>query len=358
MKLPRALRAALPALLIAAAVPRARAQGVVLNAKGEALPAKRVRALLVFQERGTLSRASNAPNRQDLLVEMELAEPAPEGAVWVLSCLAEGASARPRSAGALDEVSAFWRERAVAAPGKAWPAGAGGASLKFSKPMDAAGLRGFLADRKMSAQNGAYPLPERQGRDKWAYFAVEVPAGARRIGPAQVTCYTLAARYPGALGAKPGKEDSWELAPTELMVLHSHFINVADNPWGLAELGLAEHYRDPGTLQKGRPLWFVPPPEKPGEARPPGRVRGDGGQMLAAEKFVASLGAAKSLYLTAVSGQARCASRSDLDFKIYSHYPSAVESTGTWSSLMWLGISLLALVLLARLLLKRKGFAQ
>ena len=80
--------------------------------------------------------------------------------------------------------------------------------------------------------------------------------------------------------------------------------------------------------------------------------------MPATEKFVESLGAAKSLFLTTVSGGARCAGRSDLDFKIYSHYPSAVESTGTWSSLIWLGVSLLALVLLARFLLKRKGFAQ
>lgn len=356
MKLPKALRAALPVLLlIAAAAPGARAQGVVLDAKGQVLPARRVRALLVFQERGVLAHTANAPNRQDLLVEVELAEPAPQGAVWVLSCIAEGASARPRSAEPLDEVSAFWRGAAVAAPGKAWPAGAGGAELKFGKPMDAAGLRGFLADRKMS---GEYPLPERKGRDKWAYFTAEVPAGARRIGPAQITCYTLAARYPGALGAKRGEEKSWELAPTELMLLHSHFINVADNPWGLAALGFKEHYRDPGTLQKGRPLWFAPPPEKPGEARAPGRIRGEAGQMPATAKFVESLGAAKNLFLTAVSGEARSAERSDLDIKIYSHYPSAVESTGTWSSFLWLGASLLALVLLARLLLKRKGFAQ
>jgi len=357
VRFPTPVRAAVLALLIAAAAARgARAQGVVLAPGGKALPVKRVRALLVFQERGLLGRTSNAPNRQDLLVELELAEPAPQGAVWILCCLAEGAAARPRGAEPLDEVSAFWRKNAVAASGKAWPAGTDSAALKFGKPMTEADLGAFLAERKISTDKSR--LPERGEPGKWVYFAAELPAGATRVGPGQVTCHTLAAGYPGALGAERSGEKSWGLAPTELMVLHSHFINVTDNPWGLAELGFTEHYRDPGTLQEGKPLWHVPAPKKPGGKVKPGRIHGHAGEMPATGEFVESLGAAKSLFLTAVSGQPRCAGRSELDFKIYSHYPSAVETTGTGTGFIWLGVCLVALVLLARFLLKRKGFAQ
>jgi hypothetical protein len=356
-------RAALLVLTLAAAgAGRVRAQGVVLSPEGKPLPVRRVRALLAFQERGSLSYVANQPNRQDLLVQLELAAPAPKDSVWVLACPAESSSARWGNAAVLDEVGAYWRAGAGAEAGEPWPADGtrpGTTSLSVHGPLDADEAAELLAARGVKPEGIAARLPRRRGDLEWTCFVAEVPAEATRVGPARLTFQSLSAIYPGAIGAVEVEEGTWSLAPLELMVLHSHFINVDDNPWGLeAGLGLLERYRDPGTLKKGSPLWDAEDPKYHGGKYGPPRIRPDAGDMPATARFAESCGAEFDLFLTVVEGRAARPRRAELDFRVYSHYPSAVEPVGQPTAFIVLAASLVVMVLLTGFLLKRKGFVD
>jgi hypothetical protein len=317
-----------------------------------------MRALLVFQERGRLAYTSNEPNRQDLLLEMELATPAPEGARWVIACPPDGANALPGRGGVLDEVAGFWRKESKAEEpaAAAWPAERGAARVTFGKSMKLGALQELLGAAGLAPGEELLTRLNGQSLHNWVFFVAPVPAGARFLGPVQITFQPLAARYPGALGARRERNGPWRLPPLELMVLHSHFINVHDNLYGLDyALGLRKKYQDPGTLKKGRPLWEVPRPKKPGERPGPGSISAEG--MPATGEFVASLGAARNLRLTVVEGRPRCSDREGLDFKIYSHYPSAVDPVGNRTAFIALGACLVVTVVLIRFLLRRRGLA-
>jgi hypothetical protein len=354
---PGTLGAGLAAALFLAALPsRARAQGVVLSRKGRPLPVKRIRALLVFQERAELAHHVNEPNRQDLLVELELARPAPAGALWAVAAPREGLGLMPGRSRVLEELAGHWRRGAEVLAGEPWPGKEASAPAAFGKQMDLAGFKQLLVDRGAKLDPDTASLLEAEEMAGRAFFAAEVPAGARRLGPVHIRGHSRAARYPGALGARRGADGRWSLPPMELMLLHSHFINVADNPWGLRDtLGLRKRYQDEGTLEKGKPLWAVPPPKR-GRPLEPGTLSVRG--LPAVAEFAGSLGAAGSLFLTVVEGQPARAERPELDFQIYSHYPSAVEPTSRWTGLIALGASMVVLVVLARFLFKRKGLVQ
>jgi hypothetical protein len=329
--------------LLAPAGGEARAQGVVLGPDGRVLAVVRARALLVFQERALLCYSANEPNRQDLLVELELAAPAPAGARWVLAAPGEAAAARPGDRAAVEEVAAYWTSRTAGQTPSPWPAGEP-AALAFAE----------LRREELPAELRA-ALPER-----WRAFAATLPEGARRLGPAQLSCQPLVALYPGALGAAPGGEApgaGWSLAETELMVLHSHFINVDDNTRGLGPaLGLGKRFQDEGVLADGRPLWRAPDPRRD----PPGAVAGPSGPGLeAAARLLNATGATDSLWLTVVAGRPAAARRGALDAEILSHYPSAVEPHGAGRSLAILGGTVLGVLVLATLLLaRRRSFAS
>ncbi len=333
------------------------AQGVVLSAKGQPLPIRRVRALLVFQERGLVGIQANEPNRQSLLVELELREPAPRGALWVLSCPPEDGSASGGRGAVLEEVSGYWRGSAKLPEKDPWPARESPGKLRFAEHRDFAALKTMLESREMALPVELLKLLGEERTSRWRFFTTELREGVLRAGPAHLRYQPLAASYPGAIGAARQTGQRWWLPPTELMVLHSHFINVNDNVWGLEEgVGLRKRYQDPGTLENGKPLWSVPLVIRAGQELEPGVMTVK--DMPAAAEFVKRLGPPDSLFLTVVEGRPSREDRSGLDFPVYSHYPSAVEPTGLWTAFISLGICLGGGVLLARVMLKKKGFLE
>lgn len=368
--------ALLAALLACAAAGRARAQGVVLGPDGKPLAIKRVRALILFQERGAFPRTSREPNRQDLLVEIELAAPAPEGALWVLTYPSRAARYRPNASygAAIEEVAAFWRREKNVPEEEPWPArpiaeipgspGAFGTPSVLPRAVPIVSYAGLETVRKKLARcdAGILQILEERSKAGWETLAMELAAGRTRTFPKRLVLDPLVAVYPGALGAGREKIDgrrAWRLPPLELMVLHPHFLNVKDNRTGLGPaLGLLERYRDPGTLRRGTPLWLVPPARKPGGKPGPGRISRGRSSFPALEKLIRSAGISHSLFLTVVTGRPARLERSALDFRIRSHYPSAVETTGTTAGFAWLVACLAAFVVLMGFLLKRKGFAQ
>jgi hypothetical protein len=195
----------------------------------------------------------------------------------------------------------------------------------------------------------------------WKVFSTQLPEGAVRIGPVQLTCQPLVAVYPGALGAESagppedGGEPVWCLAGTELMVLHSHFINVSDNSKGVEPLvGLHKLYQDEGVLADGKPLWNVPP-VRPGEAVPAGRPGAPGMEAFAA--LVGTLGTEDPLWLTVVEGRPRSSRRATLDLQVLSHYPSAVEPLGAGRSFLTFAATVLGFLILATVLLRKRRLA-
>jgi hypothetical protein len=355
-------------LLVGAWAAPAAAQGLVLGKDSAPLPAARVRALLVFQELGGFANpnARAADNCEDLLVELELAAPAPEGAVWVLSAPGR-AEARPGAAGALDELSALWREwpatagevGAVATPPERWTRfQAKEGSAAFSEPLDLAALRERLKGRGLELPPQPAADAERQAAEGWSFFLAEVPAGWTRLC-AHLKFKSVVARYPGALGARSsigpmGPIGPIGLPPLELMVLHSHFINVDDNAVNSLQprLGLGRVYQDSGTLRAGGQLWA-----KPAESRP-GPVRDSAERLKAAAEFVAAAAPEGRFFLTVVAGAPASVERARLDFFIYSHYPSGMDPLPPRSAFLWLGAVSVGLLIMAVWLLKRKGFAE
>jgi hypothetical protein len=357
--LPRFTGAALCAALFCVLLPgSARAQGVVLSAEGQPLPIRRVRALLVFQERGMIGLQTNEPNRQSLLIELELQEPAPRGALWILTCPPEDGAAQGGRESVLDELSGYWRGSTRLPEKDPWPAKKKSVPrLQFAEHKDFAALKTMLASRKMTPPAELLELLGSRRTAEWRFFSAQLRVGVLRAGPAHLRHQPLAASYPGAIGAARQTGERWWLPPTELMVLHSHFINVNDNMWGLEEgVGLRKRYQDPGTLEKGKPLWSVPVITRAGQKLEPGVMTVK--DMPATEKFVKLLGPLEALFLTVVEGRPSRTDRAGLDFPVYSHYPSAVDPTGLWTGFITLGICLLGVVLLARVMLKKKGFLE
>jgi hypothetical protein len=344
-------------LLLAVLPARARAQGVVLGPAGRPVGLRRVRALLVFQERGLLASQSNRPNRQDLLVELELEEPAPAGCRWVLACPPQGCGAAAADPAVLEELSGYWRGSVKLPQKDPWPPLPGGARPEFGPALDSAGLRALLTGRGIRPGADTERLISARGKDAPKYFVTSLPPGARRTGVAHLRSEPLAAVYPGALGARQVAGRRWWLPPTELMVLHTHFINVDDNAWGLKQgYGLDRVYQDPGTLKEGRPLWQATrralPDRRPGE----GQLAVS--DMPAVLSLIRRAGPTRSLRLTVLEGRPSNSEAGKLDFPVYSHYPSAVEPAGSWRGPITLGISLVGMVVLARILLGRKGLVQ
>ncbi len=353
----------------------AAAQGVVL-APGSAPPAvERVRALLVFQDFGGFGdlRARAADNREDLLVEVELAAPAPGGAAWVLSAPGQ-ASARPGDPAVLEEMSAYWRrarrnqvplvvgEPPLAPAPPLWPepeaeAASSPDHAEVSGPMDSSALKESLESRGIALPGTADRTIARQAAAGWSFFLAEVPAGARRIA-VHLSFKSEIAFYPGALGADGsigpiGRMGPVNLPPLELMVLHPHFVNVDDNSAGLKpRLGLLKVYQDSGTLQDGGQLWADPAGSRTGP------VRDSVGELRAVAGFMTAAAPEGRLFLTALAGAPGAEKAEDLDFGIRSHYPSAVETLPAGRSLAWLAAVSVLLVVLAGWLLKKKGFAQ
>ncbi len=180
-----------------------------------------------------------------------------------------------------------------------------------------------------------------------------------RLGPVRLTCHPLIAIYPGALGATRTEKGEWGLPRVELMLLHSHFVNVDDNPWGLTPaLGLEMLYRDPGPIKGGSPLWDVPARDFPGQPLKPGKIHAEAGDMPATAALAESVGAREDLFLTALAGTPTSQDRASLDVSIYSHYPSGVEVVGRGRALITLVITLVVIVALATFLLKRKEIAD
>ncbi|HOX07230.1 MAG TPA: hypothetical protein PK280_12570 [Planctomycetota bacterium] len=369
----RALAAGAGLLLVLAAAVPARAQGVVLGTSGAQLPFERVRALLVFQELGLVSdqRARASDNVEDLLVEIRLAAPAPAGAVWVLAA-PRGASVRPGIPAVLDETSAHWRAwrpaaGAASAPimDSPWPpSSAEGIPGKFAGPMELPALESMLRDRGEALPAGTRAVAVAEAAEGWRFFLAEVPSGSERLS-AHLRFNAEVAMYPGALGAVAAAEAGGEagrggggagqcgLPPLELMVLHSHFLNVDDNVVGLAgRLGLAKVYQDPGTLQDGGHLWADPAWSRPGP------VLESAGKLKASAGFMAEAAPKGLFFMTVVAGAPRCAAPARLDFRIFSHYPSGVDPLPSGRSALWLAALSAVLVVLAVWLLKRKGFAE
>jgi hypothetical protein len=331
---------ALALALLAGRAGDARAQGVVLDARDRPLPVARVRALLVFQERTLLNLADSRPNRQDLLLELELAGPAPAGARWFVARPETGGAAGPGPRLPLEEVAAYWRSRAGLPAAAAWPEPAP-APPEF-RLLPAAGLPGELRGR----------LPR-----GWTVFCAEVPEGCRRLGPALLGGAPLVALYPGALGATPPEAAGarWTLPATELMVLHSHFINVDDNVRGVSRaLGLERRYQDEGVLAEGRSFWRLPR-RGPDGSRPAGSLAGPG--MEATAGLLASLATDAPLWLTVVEGRPAAPDASALDFRIVSHYPSAIDTTEPRLGFVALGVTTAIVMVLAAVLLKRRQLA-
>jgi len=345
------------ALLLATLSDDARAQGVVLAPDGKPLRVSRARALLVFQERALLEHHANEPNRQDLLVELELSEPAPAGCVWVLACPPAEGEAFAGSNAVVSELSGYWRGSVKLPEKDPWPEKKNGTALRFGAALDATGLLTALKERGIAPASSVRDMISADRVKKWRFFVASISRGERRPGAAHLKFQPLAAVYPAAIGARQQTGERWWLPPTELMVLHTHFINVNDNPWGLERgVGLHKQYQDLGTLEEGRPLWHVPRIRRLGQKREPGTMTVK--NLPAVAGFVGRLGAARSLYLTVVEGRPSRSDRAGLDFPIYSHYPSAVEPTESWTAWITLGICLVGVVLLATVLLRRKGFVE
>jgi hypothetical protein len=198
-------------------------------------------------------------------------------------------------------------------------------------------------------------LTRAQAERGWRFFLAEVPAGAQRLA-AHLTWNSEIALYPGALGASSGSSDrgrEWRLPPTELMVLHPHFLNLDDNTAGLTPgVGLARAYQDAGTLQDGGQLWACPAESRAGP------VRESAAHLRSVAAFVAAAAPQGRFFLTVVSGTPAAPDRADLDVAIRSHYPSAVEPLPAGRSFLVLaGVSLVLLVL-AGWLLKRRELAS
>ncbi len=354
----RVTRAALcAALLLATLGGGAHAQGLVLAPGGKPVRVSRVRALLVFQERGLIERQGNEPNRQDLLIELELVEPAPAGCVWILAGPPSDAVAMSKPGRILAELAGYWRGSVKLPEKDAWPEQKQKTKLKFSTPLDAAGLQAELKARGIPLASDLKEMINAGRVAEWKFFVADLSAGERRVGAAHLKFQPLAAIYPGAIGSRQEMGERWWLPVTELMVLHTHFINVNDNPWGLQEgVGLHKQYQDLGTLDEGRPLWYVPRIRSPGQKREAGTMTVK--DIPAAAEFVKWLGPADSLYLTVVEGQPSRSNRTGLDFPVYSHYPSAVEPTSRWTAFVTLAICLVGVVVLATVLLRKKGFVE
>jgi len=338
-------------LLAGAAAQPARAQGVVLDKDSRPLAVKRARALLVFQELGGFSRpeARAEDNPEELLVEIELCEVAPAGAVWRLAA-PRGARGRPASAAVLDELSAYWRAGAAqAGEPEAWP-------TPCAVELGPEGDLEFLKTLELRFDGPTWKLLAEQAAANWRFHGGPVPQGARAL-LARISFRSACALYPGALGATgagSAQRPAWELPPTEIMVLHSHFINVDDNTGGLAlRLGLRRAWQDGESLSDAR-AWAHPEKARAGRLRDAAAA----GRLAATVGLMQELAPDAHFLLTVVGGAPRAAERRALDFTIYSHYPTAVEPLPVGRSLLWLGGLLLLVVLLGAFLLKRKGFAS
>ena len=332
----------------------ASAQGVVLAPDGKPLRVNRVRALIVFQELGGFGHVQQQPNREDLLIELELAEKAPTGAVWLLAAPGKP-TVRPAAAAALDEVAKWWRAASAGPAAEAWPpASAGGSPVPpiFGAPEGAP--RDFLNARGIALDAAAEALLAELAAAGWGFAAADVPAGERRL-TAHLSFTSVCALFPGALGASPGGDGgrgAWKLPPLELMVLHNHFINVDDNPGGLsAKVGLSRLYQDEGTLVDAH-LWADPRKDRVG------RVRDAAANLGEAAGFVGRISPAGRFLLTVVGGEPVAPARKALDFTIFSHYPTAVDPLPPGRSALWLLGTLVVVVILTAVLLRRRGLAQ
>jgi hypothetical protein len=251
----------------------------------------------------------------------------------------------------LDELSAYWRAGAAEAGEEAaWPA-ASAVELGPACDLD------FLKTLELKLDEPTWKLLADQAAAKWRFYSAPVPEGARAL-VAHLSFRGVCALYPGALGAAGfgggAQRPAWELPPTELMVLHSHFLNVDDNEVGLARrLGLRRAWQDGESLSDAR-VWAHPEKARPGRLGDAAAA----GRLAAAVGLLQELAPDAPLLLTVLTGAPRAAERRALDFTIYSHYPTAVEPLPVGRSLLWLGGLLLLVVLLGAFLLKRKGFAS
>jgi hypothetical protein len=320
----------------------ARGQGIVLSKEGKPLTVKRARVLLIFQDRGILGEYSNRPNREDLFVQLELAAPAPDGARWYIAFPPGGALAKPASTKPIEEVSSYWRQEREVPLKRPWPTVDDGVTIKLRKDKSPPQI---IKDN-LSAD--------------WEVFSGLLPEGCLVTPAAYLHLEPLIVTYPGRLGAIEIEGDAgeklWCLAPTDFMILHSHFVNVDDNSKGTeARLLLKKIYQDKGTLAEGSPLWFVAP-ANPGMKRDPGLVLS--GRLPETEKMIKGLDARRSLWLTVLSGSATRPSRAELDFRITSHFPSAIEPRPPWAFFLVFGGCCLVLVFGAHFLLRRKGMLE
>jgi hypothetical protein len=300
--------------------------------------------------------AKGEDNPEEFLVELELDQPAPAGAVWLLAAPGEAVARSAPDNGTLYEVGGYWRTGTREKPSwVTWPECLAPPPLEFTKPLDLAGLREFLRGRNLALDASTDALVAAEAATGWRFFAALPPSGAPRLA-GRLTFKSVCALYPGALGAEAlqgSTQPAWRLPPVELMILHSHFINVDDNTAGLKpRFGLERVYQDDGAFAGGGGLWGRPAEDRPG------RLRDSAGSLAAAAALVQAVAPAGRFHLTVLAGSPRAAQRRDLDFLIYSHYPSAVETTSTGRAFLCLLAVSVVVILLGGYLLRRKGFAQ